>query len=90
MNRWRGRRPTSVPAGQNHAVVVLVRDGREVASWPIGRGGRPDLVVVDELARLQLSARRHGCSIRVRDASEELLDLLHLCGLAAVLGLAEP
>jgi ABC-type transporter Mla MlaB component len=75
-----------VPAAQNHAVVVLFRDGREVASWPLEGGDRLDVGMVDQLARLQLAARRYGCSIRLRDPSDELLGLLHLCGLAALLG----
>jgi hypothetical protein len=79
-----------VPEGQNHAVVVLVRDGREVATWPLVLAVPLDLGVVDELARLQLAARRRGCSIRLRDASDDLLGLLHLCGLATMLGGAAP
>jgi hypothetical protein len=47
---------------------------------------RPDLAFVDDLARLQLAARRLGCSICVRDASPELIDLLELVGLLDVLG----
>lgn len=86
MSRGRGRRPITVPEGQNHAVVVLVRDGREVATWPLVLVTPLDVGVVDQLARLQLAARRQGCSICLRDPSEHLLGLLHLCGLAAMLG----
>lgn len=64
---------------------MLVRRGSEVTSWPLESGGRPDLAVADELARWQLMARRHGCSIQVRDAWEELLRLLDLIGLTAIL-----
>jgi hypothetical protein len=42
--------------------------------------GCPDLGVVDGLARLQLVARRLGCSIRLR-GSVELAELLDLVGL---------
>jgi hypothetical protein len=90
MSRGWGRRPTTVPAGQNHGLVVLVRDGRDVATWPLTLAGGLELGVVDQLARLQLAARRCGCSIRLQDASDELLGLLHLCGLAAILGGAAP
>jgi ABC-type transporter Mla MlaB component len=36
---------------------------------------------VDQLARLQLEARRLGCSIRVRHACAELRQLIELSGL---------
>jgi hypothetical protein len=41
---------------------------------------------VDALARLQLMARRRGCSIRLH-TGDELRELLFLAGLAEVLGL---
>ena len=53
---------------------------------------RIDLEVVDELARVQLAARRIGCSIRLRDVREDLVELLDLVGLRGalqVLGQAE-
>jgi hypothetical protein len=65
-------------------MVVLVRDGVEVASWPLAGRCAPDLEVVDELAWLQLAARRLGCSIRLRRACPELWGLLELVGLAEV------
>jgi len=45
----------------------------------------PDAVTVDALARLQLAARRHGCQVRLRHASADLLDLLRFMGLTRVL-----
>ena len=48
-------------------------------------GVDPDAVTVDALARLQLAAARHGCQIRLRRASSELLDLVAFMGLADVL-----
>src|SRR5262245_17332350 len=44
-----------------------------------------DVVTVDALARLQLAARRHGCVVRLRNASDELRDLVAFMGLADVL-----
>ena len=67
-------------------MVVLVRDDAEVASWPLAACGRLDLAVVDELARLQLTARRLGLSIRLRDACVELTELLDLVGLRVEVG----
>ena len=75
----RGRR--SVRREDTGAMVVLVRGGVELASWPLTGGDRPDLALVDQLVRLQLAARRRGCSIRLRDACVELLELLDLLGL---------
>ena len=63
-------------------MVVLARDGVEVASWPLEVHGPVDLSVVDDLARLQLAARRLGCSIKLREPSGELTALLAFLGLA--------
>lgn len=74
-----------VPADAR-AEVVLVRDGAEVASWPLLWGpGRVDLAAVDALARLQLEARRQGCTLWLRRAGPDLIQLLELVGLAGVL-----
>jgi hypothetical protein len=40
--------------------------------------------VVDQLARLQLEARRLGCQIRLRHACAELVELIRLSGLEDV------
>jgi anti-anti-sigma regulatory factor len=45
----------------------------------------PDAAAVDALARLQLSARRLGHEILLRDASTELQELLEFVGLRDVL-----
>lgn len=47
----------------------------------------PGICTVDALARLQLSARRLGCRIRLRHATPELQELLALVGLGAVVPL---
>jgi ABC-type transporter Mla MlaB component len=44
-----------------------------------------DAVTVDALARLQLAARRHGCQVRLRGASDELRELVAFMGLADVM-----
>ncbi|QDY78664.1 STAS domain-containing protein [Streptomyces qinzhouensis] len=41
-----------------------------------------DLITVDAVARLHLTARRLGCRLSLRDTPAELLALLHLVGLA--------
>jgi ABC-type transporter Mla MlaB component len=45
----------------------------------------PDAVTVDALARLQLAARRNGCRVQVRGASNALCGLIELMGLKEVL-----
>jgi hypothetical protein len=81
------RRPISVHRPPADAYVLLTRDGEEVARWPILFRCRPDLSLVDELARLQLAAGRVGCRITVAhgDDADDLLALLELVGLADVL-----
>jgi hypothetical protein len=44
----------------------------------------PDAATIDALARLQLTARRYGCCIRLRHACGRLQGLLSLTGLAEV------
>lgn len=41
---------------------------------------RPDLGLVDALARLQVAAGRLGCSVRLREVSADLAQLLDLVG----------
>ncbi len=56
---------------------------REVA---IDVGGvEADVAVVDALARLQLAASRHGCTVRLRNASADLRELFALLGLTDLL-----
>ncbi len=64
--------------------MVLLRGDEEIASWALVCAGRPDVGLVDEVARLQLAARRVGCSIWLRQACPELLQLLELAGLRHV------
>lgn len=69
---------------RRYGVVVLVRDDLELASWPLLVGGGADLAAVARLARLQLAARRRGCSLQLRHACPQLLELLELVGLDEV------
>ena len=72
-----------VPA-HARAEVVLLSQGAEVGSWPLICRDGVDLSVVDAVARLQLEARRQGCSIGLRHACPDLAALLELVGLADV------
>ena len=64
--------------------ALLERCGADIVVCDVS-GVPVDAVTVDALARLQLAARRHGCQVRLRNASPELLDLLALMGLRDVL-----
>jgi hypothetical protein len=67
--------------------VVLIVDAAtdEVLGHVDARS--PDLALVEALARLQLSARRRGARLSLRNVSDELRALLELVGLADVLAL---
>lgn len=69
-------------AADGTLAVVLVLDDLEIVVARV----RPsaDLVQIDALVRLQLYARRLGCSIRLRDVPIELNKLLDLFGLTDV------
>jgi ABC-type transporter Mla MlaB component len=62
----------------------LGSSGADVALCDVS-GVAPDAVTVDALAQLQLGARRHGCVVRLENASAELRALVELMGLTAVL-----
>ncbi len=64
--------------------ALLEESGTDVALCDVS-GVDPDAVTVDALARLQLAARRHGCRVRLRNASDELLELLAFMALRDVL-----
>jgi ABC-type transporter Mla MlaB component len=59
-----------------HAGAVVLCD---IAGIPC------DAVAVDALARLQLGARRHGCEVRLANASAELRQVIAFMGLENVL-----
>lgn len=69
-----------------HATIVLIRHGAEVGTWTLMGAPKVDLVLVDEVARWRLAARRLGCTIRLRNTSLDLLDLLEFVGLGVQVG----
>lgn len=71
----------------SRAVVVLVAGDVELVVARLA-GVRPDLALVDALARLALAARRLGWSIRLWGPDERLCELLDLAGLADVVRVA--
>lgn len=59
---------------------------RNAAVCVVAEKGKPDLDAVDALARLQLVARRLGCSVQLQEITPELAELLDLVGLRRELG----
>ncbi|HEY3587744.1 MAG TPA: hypothetical protein VGK85_11355, partial [Myxococcaceae bacterium] len=45
----------------------------------------PDAGTIDRIARIQLQARRMGAHVRLENATEHLVALIELCGLAGAL-----
>lgn len=57
---------------------------RVVVDWDVA-GLPADVATVETLARLELAGRRHGYTLRLRDASVDLTELIALLGLHDVL-----
>ena len=65
------------------AVLIVNADTDEVLGYV--DASRPDLALVESLARVQLRARRRGEQVRLRNVSDDLRGLLELVGLTDVL-----
>ena len=63
--------------------ALLTKSGAEIALCDVA-GVSCDAVTVDALARLQLAARRRGCLVCLRNASDELRALVAFMGLTDV------
>lgn len=66
-------------------IGALFEANHSTIAWCDVSGVRADAVTVDAMARLQLAARLHGCQVRLRSASDDLLDLVAFMGLEDVL-----
>ena len=75
---------TDLPGLCARVCDLLKTSGAAVALCDV-RGVEADAVTVEALARLQLGARRHGCQVRLRHPSSELVDLVAFMGLHDVL-----
>jgi ABC-type transporter Mla MlaB component len=73
-----------LPGLCDRVCAVLTQSRAKVMLCDV-HGVEPDAVTVDALCRLQLAARRHGCQVRLRRASDELLELVSFMGLCEVL-----
>jgi ABC-type transporter Mla MlaB component len=76
--------PADLPGLCERVCGLLANSGADIALCDVS-GVVPDCATVDALARLQLAARRHGCQVRLRGASEELVELVAFMGLRDVL-----
>ncbi len=85
MSSLAGCRLIDVVRPEGDAIVVLAVGGTELARWPLAGSARPDLDVIDHLARLALVARRFGGEIGLHNAGPELLGLIDFVGLDDVL-----
>lgn len=63
--------------------------GPGVVACDVRAVDRPDAVVLDALARLQLTVRRHGSELRLRGVGPALRGLLAVIGFDEALGLVE-
>ena len=75
---------SDLPGLCHRVSAVLAATDAAVVDCAVG-GVEPDAMTVDALARLALAARRRACRIRLCGASDELLALVALMGLADVL-----
>lgn len=81
-------RRADVPALCDRLHRLLVRAGGSgPVTCDVGALTEPDAATIDALARMQLTARRLGRRIRLRNASARLNGLLALTGLDVVLPL---
>ncbi|QXE35075.1 STAS domain-containing protein [Streptomyces sp. GMY02] len=76
--------PADVPRLCEELTARLHGTGAAEVICDVGGLGPPDLTAVDALARLHLTARRHGCRVRLRGAGRELRLLLDLVGLRSL------
>jgi hypothetical protein len=77
-----------IPALCERARTLMESSRAHSLICDVGAVGAPDAVVIDALARLQLTALRAGRRIGLRHASSELQELLDYCGLSRVVPLA--
>ena len=73
-----------LPGLCDRVCALLAQSTGRVALCDVA-GVEPDAVTVDALARLQLAARRHGCRVRLVNASADLCELVAFMGLEDVL-----
>jgi anti-anti-sigma factor len=74
-----------IPALCERVRIALVESSADLVICDVGALTDPDCVGVDALARLQLTVRRLGRRLRLRNVSPDLQALLCFAGLSEVL-----
>lgn len=74
-----------VPGLTARVCRLLDESNADVALCEVVNVGVSDAVTVEALACLQLGAHRHGCRVRLVNASERLLELVAFMGLSDVI-----
>lgn len=70
------------------ARTCALLEGQRIAVIECSAAGvSADAAALEALARLALAAKRRGCALRLTEASDELLQLVRIVGLAEVFGL---
>ena len=77
-----------VPAACERLRALVGASDADVVVCDVG-SLEADLVALEALARLRLTARRLGCGLRLRNASRALEQMVAFCGLCGVLALEE-
>lgn len=82
---WRGRiEPPAVVTLCERAAHALRSRPAPVVVCDVGAITYPDAAALDALARLELTVRRHGRELRLRNVTSELQELIDLAGLGEV------
>jgi ABC-type transporter Mla MlaB component len=82
--------PADIPLLCSYFIARLSATGARAVTCDAGGLDNPDATTIDALARLHLTARRHGCALRLQHAPGQLLDLLALAGLSDVIEVGAP
>jgi ABC-type transporter Mla MlaB component len=77
-----------IPCLCSHARRLLESGDADRLICDVSALADPDAVTIDALARLQLTARRVGSQIGLRNASRELREFLDFVGLSSVVRLS--
>ena len=81
---WGPIQRSDLPGLCDRVCALFARSRAAVAFCDVS-GVPADALTVDALARLQLGAKRAGCTVRLRNASPALLELVAFMGLENVL-----
>jgi STAS domain len=77
---------TDVPVICGQVAALLQSSGAEIVVCDVAELGA-DAAALDAVARIGLAVRRKGRRLVLRDAAEDLLDLLAFAGVAGALGI---